>query len=128
HPEVGAGAAAEMLRRLRFSNQVVDATTRLIGLHMRPIQYSPEEWSDGAVRRLVRDSDTLLDPLLALAGADMAASAYPPEEAERKLGDLRRRIDAIDVEAVRRLAPPLDGHQLMRRYERPPGPWIGRIH
>src|SRR5439155_24269047 len=79
-------------------------------------------------RRLVRDSDTLLEPLLALAGADMAASAYPPEEAERKLGDLRRRVDAIDVEAVRRLAPPLDGRELMRRYGRPPGPWIGRVH
>ena len=105
HPEVGAQLAAEMLKRLRFSNDEIDAVTRLILLHMRPIQYDPETWSDGAVRRLVRDSGEVLPALVELARADMEASAYPADEAARKLGDLERRIAAVDVDAVRRAAP-----------------------
>jgi poly(A) polymerase len=127
HPDEGAKAAARMLRRLRFSNDEVAAVTRLVSLHMRPIQYDPETWSDGAVRRLVRDSGELLEPLLELARADMAASDYPPEEASRKLDDLDRRVAALDVDAVRRLSAPLDGNQLMERFGRPPGPWISRV-
>jgi poly(A) polymerase len=127
HPDAGAKAATQMLRRLRFSNDEVAAVTRLVSLHMRPIQYDPETWSDGAVRRLVRDSGELLEPLLELARADMAASDYPPEEASRKLDDLDRRVAALDVDAVRGLGAPLDGNQLMERFDRPPGPWISRV-
>jgi poly(A) polymerase len=127
HPEAGARHAAEMLKRLRFSNDEINAVTRLVELHMRPIQYQSAEWSDGAIRRLVRDSDELLPALLALAAADMEASDYPQAEAERKLGDLRRRIDALDVESVRRMAPPLDGNDLMQRFQRKGGPWIAVV-
>jgi len=127
HPEVGAQAAAGMLRRLRFSNDELAAATRLVSLHMRPIQYDPETWSDGAVRRLVRDSGEVLQPLLQLARADMAASDYPPEQASRKLDDLDRRVAALDVDAVRRVSAPLDGNQLMERFGRPPGAWISRV-
>ena len=128
HPEVGAAAAEALLRRLAFSNDEVAAVARLVRTHMRPIQYQPEEWSDGAVRRLVRDSGDVLPGLLLLARADMAASSYPAAEAERKLGDLERRIGDMDVEAVRRTRPPLDGEWLMARLGRRPGPWIGRVH
>ena len=127
HPEVGAQAAARLLRRLRFSNDELAAATRLVSLHMRPIQYDPETWSDGAVRRLVRDSGEVLQPLLQLARADMAASDYPPEQASRKLDDLDRRVAALDVDAVRRVSAPLDGNQLMERFGRPPGAWISRV-
>jgi poly(A) polymerase len=127
HPEAGAQLAAEMLHRLRFSNDEIAAVVRLILLHMRPIQYDPATWSDGAVRRLVRDGGDQLTALLELARADMGASDYPAAEAGRKLEDLERRIATLDVEAVRRAKPPLDGNQLMERYGRPPGRWIARV-
>ncbi|HXA41926.1 MAG TPA: HDIG domain-containing protein [Candidatus Solibacter sp.] len=127
HPDVGARTAASMMRRLRFSNEEIAAVSSLISLHMRPIQYDPDTWSDGAVRRLVRDAADGLRPLLELARADMAASDYPPEEAGRKLGDLERRVDGLDVDAVRRVRPPLNGNQLMARFARPPGAWISRL-
>jgi len=127
HPEEGARLAAEMMRRLRFSNDEIDAVTRLVEMHMRPIQYQPSEWSDGAVRRLVRESDELLPALLALAAADMEASDYPKQEAEGKLADLRSRIDALDAESVRRMMAPLNGHELMEHFQRPGGPWVARV-
>jgi poly(A) polymerase len=127
HPDAGVEISRKLLRRLRFSNAEIEATCALVRLHMRPIQYSPKVWGDSGVRRLVREADAVLEPLLQLAWADMAASEYPRDEAERKLGDLRRRIEVLDAEAVRRLRPPLDGNQLTQRYDRPPGPWVGRV-
>jgi len=127
HPELGAAKTREMLRRLHFSNEELESAARLVELHMRPIQYRAGEWSDGAVRRLVRDADRQLEELLQLAQADMLASAYPEAEGRAKLDDLRRRIGGLDAEAVRQARPPLDGHQLMVRFARPPGPWVGRV-
>jgi poly(A) polymerase len=126
HPDVGAAAATTALRRLRFSNDDIDAVARLVALHMRPIQYQAD-WKDGAVRRLVRDSGDLLPALLELAGGDMAASEYPPEEAAEKMGDLRRRIAAVGEEASRRASSPLNGHALIEHFQRPAGPWISTV-
>lgn len=127
HPDVGARLATEALRRLRFANDEAETVSRLVRLHMRPIQYLPQEWSDGAVRRLVRDAGDNLDELLRLSRADMAASDYPSEEAERKIGDLERRIQEVGVEHTLGARSPLSGDQLMARYGRGPGPWLGRV-
>jgi poly(A) polymerase len=126
HPEVGADTAVFALRRLRFSNDDIEAVSRLVSLHMRPIQYMTE-WRDGAVRRLVRDSGDLLPALLVLADADMAASSYPKADADAKMGDLRRRVATVDDEVSHAARSPLDGHALMARLDRPAGPWIATV-
>src|SRR2546428_2140764 len=84
HEEVGAGIAKAALERLRFSQKEVDVVVALVRLHLRPVFYK-SEWTDGAVRRLARDAGPLLDRLIALAQADIGASAYPEPE---KLGEL----------------------------------------
>lgn len=126
HPDVGAEVADVAMRRLRFSNDDIDAVVRLVTMHMRPIQYQPE-WKAGAVRRLVRDSGDMLPALLDLADADMAASEYPAEAAAEKMGDLRRRVAEVGAEVSHRARSPLDGHVLMERYGRAGGPWISVI-
>src|SRR5437667_4388221 len=70
HQEIGADMAGPALRRLRYPGEVVDAVTKLIRLHMRPIQYDPQGWEDKAVRRLVRDAGGQLDRPPARARAD----------------------------------------------------------
>src|SRR2546421_6369059 len=66
HQEVGATMAGAALPQPRYPGAVVDPRTRLVRLHMRPIQYDPQGWEDKAVRRLVRDAADQLDRLLAL--------------------------------------------------------------
>ncbi|GAC1328412.1 MAG: HD domain-containing protein [Candidatus Dormibacteria bacterium] len=123
HPDVGAEMTATALRRLRFSGDEVHDVARLVALHMRPIQYDVT-WSDGAVRRLVRDAAELLPALLTIADGDMAASEYPPEEAARKMNHLRRRVDEVGADVSHAARSPLDGHARMERYQRPGGPWV----
>ncbi|HSO94033.1 MAG TPA: HD domain-containing protein, partial [Candidatus Dormibacteraeota bacterium] len=123
HQDVGARIAADALKRLRLPGEQIEAVSRLVRLHMRPIQYDPESWEDRAVRRLVRDAGPDLDRLLDLARADMRASHYPDV---RKIDHLAARIARLDAAAINAIRSPLSGEQLMARTGRPAGPWIGR--
>jgi poly(A) polymerase len=124
HQEVGATMAGAALRQLRYPGEVIDAVTKLIRLHMRPIQYDPQGWEDKAVRRLVRDAGDQIDRLLALARADMRASHYPDV---KKVDDLEARIRRLDAGAIAAIRSPLTGEALMARTGRPAGPWIKRV-
>lgn len=123
HDVVGAEMAARALERLRFAQKEIDAVVLLVRLHLRPVFYA-SEWTDGAVRRLARDAGPQLGRLTALARADIAASAYPHPE---KLDELQRRLDQVLAEQPSRMAAPVDGADIMRVRQIPPGPEVGRI-
>jgi poly(A) polymerase len=109
---------------LRFSNDIAERVALLVRHHLRPIQYRPEEWSDAAVRRLVRDIGDERERLLDLARADTRASSFPTTEA---IDDLERRMERLDAGgALSRMRPPLDGHEITALAGRAPGPWVGR--
>ena len=115
--------AVAALERLRFPQREIEQMARLVRLHLRPVYYR-SEWSDGAVRRLAHDSGDLLDRLMKLARADLAASAYPDQG---KLDELQGRLASVLAESPSRLRPPIDGADIMRIRSLPPGPEIGRI-
>lgn len=123
HEEVGAEIARAALERLRFAQKEIEVVSTLVRLHLRPVFYS-SEWTDGAVRRLARDAGPLLERLMLLARADIAASAYPHPE---KLGELQRRLDEVAAERPSRLEPLITGEEIMRIRGIGPGPEVGRI-
>jgi len=123
HEEVGAEMARGALERLRFSQREIEVVTNLVRLHLRPVFYR-SEWTDGAVRRLARDAGPNLDRLMALARADIAASAYPEPE---KLDELQSRLEAVRSERPSRLQPLITGEEIMRARGIGPGPEVGRI-
>lgn len=126
HPSVGAALTEALLTRLRFSNDEVAAVALLVRNHLRPIQYQPDEWSDAAVRRLVRDIGSQRERLLDLARADTHASSFPNADDIDELEQRMARLDAGG--AVSRLQPPLRGDDIMRLAGgRPAGPWVGRV-
>jgi len=123
HEEVGAEIAKAALGRLRFAQKEIDIVVTLVRLHLRPVFYR-SEWTDGAVRRLAREAGPLLDRLMALARADIAASAYPEPQ---KLDELQARLDRVRSETPSRLAPLVSGEEIMRIRGIGPGPEVGRI-
>jgi poly(A) polymerase len=123
HENVGADLARSALERLRFSQKEIDTVVKLVRLHLRPVYYR-SEWTDGAVRRLARDAGPQLDLLMALARADVAASAYPEPE---KLDELQARLEAVRRERPSRLTPPVTGEDVMQALGIGPGPEVGRI-
>jgi poly(A) polymerase len=99
----------------------------LVETHMQLHAYSPE-WSDGAVRRLMLRLGPLTGEALLLARADAAGHAFgAPSCNEPKFDQLQRRIDALGHTQVQQIKSPLSGKDLMERYGRGPGPWIGNI-
>ena len=125
HASIGAEMARVILTRWRYSNDEISAVTRLVRLHLRPIQYERERFSDTAVRRLIGDAGTLRGKLLDLARADTTASAFPTLA---ELDELEERMARLDEgEAVSAMRDPLTGDELMAIAGRGPGPWVGKV-
>jgi poly(A) polymerase len=125
HEDLGAVMARDILRRLRFSREFIEQTSRLVKLHMRSNAYT-SDWTDGAVRRLMLDADPVLADLLDLSAADI--TSYRPERVQRavaRVQELRERCQRLKEEAERvPLKSPLDGNELMAIFNRGPGPWL----
>lgn len=125
HEIVGAEIARHMLRRLRFSNATISEVALLIGMHLRVGEYSGN-WSDAAVRRLIRDAGEHLDDLVTLTIADKAASnpAMPHVDIEAFRAHVKRVRDQL---AGQRIRSPLSGREIMELLGLEPGPDIGAM-
>lgn len=126
HEVVGADMAAQRLRALRFSNDVVQAVSEVIKLHHRFHTYRLG-WSDSAVRRYVRDAGPLLPTLNAMVRADCTTrNQAKAKELARRMDELEERIGELAAkEELDKIRPELDGKQVMDQLGVPPGPLVG---
>lgn len=125
HERVGEIMAREILNRLRLDRKTIATVGKLIRLHTRGNAYS-SDWTDGAVRRLIRDVGDDLDSLFALSRADIT-SRRPAKVIEglNRVAEFEQRCkDLLEKENVEALSSPLDGNELMTIFNRKPGPWI----
>jgi poly(A) polymerase len=125
HEVVGAEMTQRLLSRLRFERQRIERIAKLVAMHLRPNSYEPA-WTDGAVRRFIREAGDELDLLLALSRADVTSQRRGRvAAAEARVEALAQRCrEVIERENVRAIKPPLDGNDLMALFSRGPGPWI----
>lgn len=128
HEMVGESLARSILGRLRMDHRTTERVSRLVGLHMRANQYD-DAWTDGAVRRLVREVDDDLGLLLSLSTADVTSYRQAKRQAAAdRVSRLRDRVRRLEEEAsIQAIKSPLDGVELMAMFGRGPGPWIGDV-
>jgi poly(A) polymerase len=127
HEVVGARMARDRMRALRFSNEMVEAVSKLVFLHLRFHGYSDDLWTDSAVRRYVRDADDLLDELNELTRCDCTTRN------QRRAKQLADRMDALEAriaelrerEEIEAIRPDLDGRAIMDHLGIAPGPLVG---
>jgi poly(A) polymerase len=127
HEVVGARVAEEILRRLRYPNEIVQDVRRLVELHLRFHGYG-EGWTDSAVRRYVRDAGPLLDRLNQLTRADVTTgNRFKARQFRALMDDLEERIARLaEEENLQALRPALDGRQIMEHLGLEPGPVVGQ--
>lgn len=124
HEVVGASMTRRILRRLRFPEREIERVAALVKNHMR--LGTALEFSDSAARRLVRDLDDLLEPLMRLVEAD--ASSLRPGVRVLDLDVIRERLDrALDVKPKVGFESPLSGAEIMELLQIGPGREVGRI-
>ncbi|RXZ49407.1 CCA tRNA nucleotidyltransferase [Agromyces fucosus] len=130
HDVVGAKLARKRLRALRFDNDTIAAVSRLIELHLRFFGYTDGAWSDSAVRRYVRDAGDQLERLHILARADVTTrNRRKADQLAFAYDDLEERISVLaEEEELAAVRPELDGADIMRLLDVPPGPVVGEAY
>lgn len=123
HETVGGEMTERALRRLRYPADLIRKVCELVALHMRLGQVRPD-WSDGAVRRLIRDVGDNLDDLFVLVEADLAATRIGDEsgisETRRRIEEVNGQMNAVTVQS------PLSGSEIMAELGVGPGKLVGQ--
>ncbi|KKU55827.1 MAG: PolyA polymerase [Candidatus Moranbacteria bacterium GW2011_GWE2_47_10] len=125
HDHVGSKVAESILKRLRYSTEIVSKVKLLVDNHM--FYYNPDEVSESSVRRLVSKVglENMKD-LLDLRIADRLGSGTPKAK-PYKLRHLEYMIDKVSQDAVSVKMLKVGGNDLMEELGIKPGPKIGTI-
>lgn len=124
HETIGAEMAREILRRLKFPNEIVDPVALLVKNHMR--LGSSERLTDTAARRLLRDLGDNVERLLLLCEADAAGLKKGVRKLD--LGPIREKLAQVQaISPPEQLISPLSGEQIMKELGLEPGPLVGKI-
>ena len=95
HEEIGADMCNTLLKRLRYSNEVIENVCHLVKEHM--FHYT-EDWSNSAVRRFIaRAGESTLEDLYLLRRADAFALAGKETE-PMNLTELSDRVKKVLAE------------------------------
>jgi tRNA nucleotidyltransferase (CCA-adding enzyme) len=126
HEIIGSRTTYHILKRLKFPNEDIRKITHLIKYHMF---YYTDEWTDGAVRRFLRNAGVEnLNDLFALRDADRIGNGNKQGIPKTFLDfkDRIRHILEID-NALKVTDLDIDGDVLMKELNLKPGPLVGEI-
>ena len=126
HADVGADMVRRWMNRLKFPNDEIAAVATLVAQHMRIGEYR-DDWTDAAVRRLMRDLGPHLDALFAVNQADVSALTPGPAPVSRGANLRARMMPIQEAQDISALTSPLDGKELMALLHLPPGKKLGEL-
>ncbi len=126
HEEVGAEIARDIMKRLKYPNEIIDAVTTAVRHHMR-LKGSGKEGeivSDKALRKLKADMGDHLEHTLDLMDADNIAHA-PEHRMVKQIPAIRARLKNLKNAPENKKIPiPIDGNDVMKALEIKPGPLV----
>ena len=128
HEQQGAMLFDGIAKRFMIDNDTAKRVKAIVANHGRIPQYEGE-WSDAAVRRLVRELDPYVDELVTFARADLT-TRFPEkrEAAHARIDELRERIDTLTKEdTLRPQLPTGIGQQIMTEFGLKPSELVGKV-
>ncbi|MGE5673086.1 MAG: CCA tRNA nucleotidyltransferase [Mycobacterium leprae] len=128
HELVGAELADQALARLRFDNDTRHRAVHLVRYHMDLFMEGPV--SDAAIRRMVRRiGPEHMNDLIQLRRADRLASGTREGDLGPETIALLQQVEQVlQADAALKVTDlAVDGHDVMRIYQCPPGEHVGRI-
>ncbi|MEW5993023.1 MAG: HD domain-containing protein, partial [Candidatus Zixiibacteriota bacterium] len=123
HETTGARTAATVMKRLHYSNDLIDQVTTLVERHM----FTTDVTDKGLRRLLRRVGDELIFDLLDLRRADVIAQGMggATEDVDQFEQQIREELEREPPLTVSDLA--INGHGVMQQFDLQPGPTVGRI-
>jgi poly(A) polymerase len=123
HEKVGAEMAEAIMRRLKFTNEVVGKVSKIVESHMRPhLLVRDDATGSKSLRKFIRDVGVeLVDAVLDLAEADQLGMLPP----SNMIPDLRKQIDLVMAPVKQAEVLPLDGNDIQRILNIGPGAMVG---
>jgi poly(A) polymerase len=129
HEVVGEKMAVSILKRMKYSNEIINYVKKIVRLHLRPMALVSEEVTDSAIRRLLFLAGDDFDDLMILCRADITSKN--PKKVKQYLKNYKNVVKkAIEVEErdrLRSFKSPIDGNEIMKIFNLEPGPIIGKI-
>jgi len=125
HDYVGSKIVKKILKRLRFSNEIIDRVSLLVKNHM--FFYNVDEVSDAGVRRIVKriGAENVKD-LIDLRIADRLGSGVPKAK-PYKLRHFEFMIDKVSKDPISTKMIKINGNEIMKLLDIKPGPKVGCI-
>lgn len=123
HQDKSAELFRNFSNRLKLPKHIADTVEALIKRHM--INYT-SDWKDSTIRKFIKHNNDILNYLLALYRAD-AASLADPLTALSMVDELTNRINQQQIEQISKLESPINGDEIQRLLNIPPGPRVGEI-
>ena len=125
HDIIGARMTAQIMERLKFSNEVTEKVTKLVRYHL--FYYNVDEVTESSVRRLMVNVGTEnMEDLIKIREADRIGSGTP-KAVPYKLRHLKYIIDKVSHDPISAKMLKVSGEDVMKELEIKPGPKIGLI-
>jgi poly(A) polymerase len=129
HEVVGERMARAILKRLKYSNEIIEYVKKLVRLHLRPMALISDEVTDSAMRRLLFLAGNEFDDLMILCRADITSKN--PNRVKRYLGNyeylLKKVVEVEERDRIRNFQPPVNGKEIMEIFNCKPGRLIGEV-
>ncbi len=125
HDQVGAKMTKHILKRLGYSNELINSVYHLVRYHM--FYYAMDTVSDAGVRRLLsRLGKENIEDFINLRICDRLGMGRPKAK-PWKLIELERRLKEVQLDPIAPKMLKLNGTELMELLKIIPGPRVGLI-
>jgi poly(A) polymerase len=127
HEDVGAEIAGDIMKRLKYPNDIISAVTTVIKNHMRlkGAGKEGEVVSDKSLRKLQVDLGDHLESTLDLMHADNISHA-DNYSMPNQIPNIRTRLSTVGIPRAK-VKLPIDGNDVMDALGLKPGPIVGKL-
>jgi tRNA nucleotidyltransferase/poly(A) polymerase len=129
HEDLGAKWQKSLFKRLKLPFDKLPYVEKLIRLHLRPIALAEHDVTDSAIRRLIFEAGDDIYDLFKLCRADITSK--DPSKVREFHGNFdrveKRMKEVEDRDKIRNFQSPVDGNEIMKICDIPPGKKVGEI-